>query len=765
LYQAGRAISGSESLEDILRAIQLYVAPSDTSDISIVTVHTDDEGNPSHLRVEAIIVPDRPQLKLGGRVHPISKEQYFLFNTLKGAREAIVIHDTTNDTRLDPLTRELYERLQVGALIAVPLARIEGRQLLLQVSLPNARHVMPVEVERLGTIAAQAATAIENLFLLQSLEERASRLGATNDLTSKMLQANNLDEMLRLAVQEITEIMDADQGGIIFFDLGKEVGQVVAQYRKDGPPPSIGSQISLKDNKSINWLRENKRPLAIANVNTEPLVADILELLKSQGIKSILLIPLFVRGEMIGSVGLDMISRLRPWSDVDVSLSQNISNLLASAIESTRLFEQISRTLEQTQALYRASRAINEADSLQGIAAGIATHVVRDPEASVSLISLALDANEVIRSARVEGAYLSRGDARQIQKAAFSDNTLPVLRKLKITHEPLMLEDIQEESRLTPREKRLFHLLGITSLMAVPIRMADGWTGVILVSYPKARSFKATELDRLVAIATQAATTMQNRELLIQTQESLLESRLLYQAGAGINEAETAEALLEALLPLADPINPDQVVLLLFDEPVLEGERPINFTAVAGLNRHQELIPLAQTFRVRDFPIFRRLPVTAPLVFEDIQASENVTDEERQALRHLEIRSLLYLPLRIGTRYMGWIGFNASGARTINENIVRRLQNIVQQAATALQSQQLFQEAQRRAWREEQISRITARLHSTTEPEEIMRIGLQELKRALNVKRAMAWMQPEEGSSKGFAGNGGKSSSKGSNGH
>ncbi|MGB0385646.1 MAG: GAF domain-containing protein [Ardenticatenaceae bacterium] len=788
LYEAGRAISKATSLEEILTALLDHVAPIDASHISLFAVGLNERtGMPNYLRVEAIVTSSKethlalngasPKMatikNLVGRVYPISPRQRFIIDHFQQGEELLVIHDTTHDARIDSITRSIYDEQNIQAAIvaSLPAPRIEGQPFILHVSLPQARHILPSEVELLAPIVTQTGIAIQNLYLVANLAERTQRLDRANLLASQLLVVDTLAKLTELAAREITKLMNVDQTGIVLFKEELGVGEVVAQYKVDGQASMIGEQFPLANAPSIKWLQTHRRPLAISNLENDPLLIPGLALVKSQGIRSILLIPLFVRGELIGSIGLDAIKQQRNWSDIDISLAQNLSNLVASAIDRTRLFEQIRSALEQTQTLYRASRAINEAKSKNKIAEAIAEHVVGASDATVTLITLELDANELIKEARIEASYLpfreSEAPSEFVLDDSFitantehrtsiikapkwrdnrlSDRILEIVRRLDPVQTPIMIANAEQATQLSKKEKRFLHLLGIGAFISVPIRLPN-WRGLILVTYDRPRLLTPGDGDRLAAIATQAATTMQNRELLIGTRVSLTESQRLYQASVLLGESQELEGLLKAIYPLSKPIDPDQIVLLLFDQPVREGERPINFTVQAELTIGQELLPKGKSYRVREFPLFKWQPVNMPLICEDIQRSDLLEEEERNLLRKWNLQALLYLPLRTGAGYIGWVGFNAAEARTMEPGTVRSLQTIAQQVAIALQNQQLLAEAQRRAWREEQISHITTRLHSTTDPEQIMDIALQELKRTLKIKRAKVSLHPNRDS-------------------
>ncbi len=420
------------------------------------------------------------------------------------------------------------------------------------------------DVRVLQTLANQLAVAVQNARLFQQTEERNHRLAALSTLSAKLLMSTTVDELIRIAAREITTIMAVDQSGVAFFDWPRGMARVVAQHRRDEQPPhGIGVEFPIAGTASIDWVMQHRRPLAVTDVQSDETLSSVRDILAEEGVKSILILPLFMRGELIGTIGLDVLEQPRLWSDVDLSIASTISTLLASAIESTRLFEQLQQTLEQTQELYRTS--------------------------------------------------------------------------------------------------------------------------------------------------------------------------------AAINEASRADELLHALLRVAAPLDPDQIALLLFEQPLAEQAQAERFQVAASIATRAEMLPVGR-YSADTLPLLQQPLTGQPLLIEDASSAPTLSDAERHALEALGIGSLCYLPLRVAGRYLGWVAFHAAGPRAFPDPLILRLRSLVQQVAAALQSQQLLHDAQRQAWQEEQVARITARLYASTDPAEIMRVGLTELQQTLKLKRAAAWI-------------------------
>lgn len=605
------------------------------------------------------------------------------------------------------------------------------------------REVQPYTREdeiRGNTIATQFAVALDNIRLLAESQHAAEQLTTAAEVSRVASSQLDVEEVLSRAVNLIRDRFGHYHVQVFLIDSEREWAELRAST---GP---IGAQLLARHHKLavgsqsvIGQVTGQGQYIMARSADVDgTTVHRFNELLPET--RTELALPMIIGDRVVGALDVQSIFENAFGDGADIDILQTLADQLAVAVENARLYQESQEAAEDNKALYNASRAINDSRDSDEVARAIATYVIQEPGAVVSLVKLTLDANQLIREAEVIGDSRIKSPSRRLR--SFSDLTLPILQKLDLSNDIVVREALQESEKLTEQEKRVFRMLNMGALISVPLRLPQSWSGLILVTYPEPRPFSRREITRLSNITAQTATTLQNRDLLDTTEQSLEESRLLFEASAAINTAGSARALLEAMYPLASEMNPSQIVMMLFEEPMFEGARPIRLRVAEGMTIRQETFPVGSSVFVRDLPLFRNLPVNSSLALEDAQAATHLSERERTELRKLQLRALLYLPLQVGNRYLGYIGFNMTDAARMRDNLVQRLQTVVQQAAIALQTQQYYGQAQRRAWREEQIARITSALNNAADPDEVLRIGLQELKDTLNVKRVSGWVEP-----------------------
>ncbi len=82
-----------------------------------------------------------------------------------------------------------------------------------------------------------------------------------------------------------------------------------------------------------SWKKILNEKGKIYSENIKNLPKDIIEILEPQEIKSILVYPLFVKGNFFGFIGFDECTRTKHWSKLELELLRTISGIIANAYE------------------------------------------------------------------------------------------------------------------------------------------------------------------------------------------------------------------------------------------------------------------------------------------------------------------------------------------------------------------------------------------------------------------------------------------------
>ncbi len=253
-------------------------------------------------------------------------------------REPLVVPDVRKDKRyvLDPDKALIDTRSEV----AVPL--IVGDQVLgvLDIQSDQVNAFDDDDLFVLKTLGAQVAVALENARLFQSQREEAYYLNVLLQVAENLAATTDLDEALETVVR-ITPLLVGVARCALFLYLpdeqvfvpGKAYGLSRALYEE-----FIKMRIPATNGLAFDKLAHDPKPLVIEDVASSDLIEC--QLLQTFDIRSLLMVPMIARGEVVGAILVDQGSRPTRFNQHEIDVVMGIANQAAAAVESARLTRQ-----------------------------------------------------------------------------------------------------------------------------------------------------------------------------------------------------------------------------------------------------------------------------------------------------------------------------------------------------------------------------------------------------------------------------------------
>ncbi len=124
---------------------------------------------------------------------------------------------------------------------------------------------------------------------------------------------------------------------------------IVAEYLAEGQSSALNYVSSLVDNPAYQYLLKHKEPLVAGEVQSDPRLASIHHLLRQLNIVSLLLLPLIIEEEIVGSLSLGAIDS-RHFSAEEISLARSVADQVAGALARAQLSKEhrwLSAAIEQ----------------------------------------------------------------------------------------------------------------------------------------------------------------------------------------------------------------------------------------------------------------------------------------------------------------------------------------------------------------------------------------------------------------------------------
>jgi len=101
------------------------------------------------------------------------------------------------------------------------------------------------------------------------------------------------------------------------------------------------------------------------------------------------------------------------------------------------------------------------------------------------------------------------------------------------------------------------------------------------------------------------------------------------------------------------------------------------------------------------------------------------------------------LPLTLREQAFGEMNLDLA-AEDLSPEEKEMVEAIIAQTSYALENARLFEQTVRRANRERRVLEITSKFRATNDPQEMLRIAMEELQQTLNASRAQVILQPEQ---------------------
>jgi GAF domain-containing protein len=134
-------------------------------------------------------------------------------------------------------------------------------------------------------------------------------------------------EILTYACENIVKSMDGvDRAGIVFNDNAPESGTVVAEYPIQG---GVGQKLQLEGTRIYELLTETSAPVVINDLEKADELGDNREILMGFGIKALMVLPLIVNDELIGSLGIDAVEAVHTFTQDEVDVMIAVASQLA----------------------------------------------------------------------------------------------------------------------------------------------------------------------------------------------------------------------------------------------------------------------------------------------------------------------------------------------------------------------------------------------------------------------------------------------------
>jgi GAF domain-containing protein len=316
-------------------------------------------------------------------------------------------------------------------------------------------------------------------------EVKTASLDLFIEVTKAITSSLDLDEVFELITHKIPEILNVDAATIRLLDAS---GKNLVLRAASGLSQAYLERGTIDTEQPVFKALKGE-PIVIEDATQDPRI-NYPEATKQEGIKSILVVPIPIRGQILGILRL-LTKRPRAYSVDEINFVTALGEQCGIAIENARTFKEQQSQLNYFKAIYHIGQRIHATYELDKILDHIVTRlptVMNLKAATIRLIEAHQGKLELKAAYGLSQAYLERGPL---------DDELATYYLKK--GEPVVIPDAKKDIHTIYQKEAESE--GISSILAVPITVQDDIIGILRLLTAEVRHFSDADINFALAVA------------------------------------------------------------------------------------------------------------------------------------------------------------------------------------------------------------------------------------------------------------------------
>lgn len=563
-------------------------------------------------------------------------------------------------------------------------------------------NVAPIHNEggEISSVVAVFQEITELRELEKALQDSLSETTALYEANRQITSASSVNDLANVLVNQLLTLMP-NQVYVVLqegMDRGPLQTRVVAAWPESYAGVTDVDLLALPRN-----LLMSEEPIIVSNIDQSIGFLDQtlefnmrLQAIQS-GIQSFASIPLRARGRTLGWFAVVYFDK-HSFMAEDRRFMTALADQTALALDSIFLFQSTQDALRAVANLYRSSRRIAEARDLEEMLDTI----------RMELLNFNPDRVDVLLQRTQEDIASFYFGLEWSKDPVFADiPSLPLVPKTgepigdfdPMTRDEYYIQSIDDESEATMNQT-VRQLRAIQtpyqSILSVPLSVGGRVVGRISMGFREVHIFTPDEYQFITTLADAAAYLVENDLLFRQTQESLEETGVLYQASRAIANAESRDEIVQSVIDYAADALVDKVFLLsLRSEDWTSENAELEIATSWGRDQLVDLQGLR--FTRNQLPFWNDLATVRMRWVDDVTRDPAISTDARLGYKALRISSFVIVPLRTPTRLIGAILLASAETREHQEREIRIYQSLADLAAVQLENKRLFEQTELRA--------------------------------------------------------------------
>ncbi len=260
------------------------------------------------------------------------------------------------------LNSQIYaicQQIKVKSSLSIPLTDRENLKATLTLHRCQAEsNWQPEEIKLAGKMATQAGLAIAQIEAYENMRNVAQIEATLNRITNAIRSSLEPQIMFDTIVSELGSALNVDGCSLSLWTKSDRFVRCVAFYNPQEPRTSANgttksqnatiSLVQIADNPVLQKLIQERKPLVFQDLAAKKELArhDLPWRAKS---KALLIVPLILNGEIMGSLTLRQSALSRQWEQSEIQLAESVAAQAAIAVKQARLYDTTRKQTEQLQ--------------------------------------------------------------------------------------------------------------------------------------------------------------------------------------------------------------------------------------------------------------------------------------------------------------------------------------------------------------------------------------------------------------------------------
>ncbi|HVF26048.1 MAG TPA: diguanylate cyclase [Anaerolineales bacterium] len=355
--------------------------------------------------------------------------------------------------------------------------------------------VVAIIVGRMGTITRERGEALTKLEALEKNRQTYTKfLELLNEITGIALEADNLGSVLKVLVERVGKLFEADD---CFFAFWNDTDKVTTPMAAYGSMSDIYPSLRFEPGEQTlaAAVMEAGRPLAILDLkNSSYLSPKVASLFHSH---SMLGIPLIVQQHKLGSLYMGY-NKARQFDQNEIIRGEIVARQIGLILTKSQLLEEAHRQVAELTALHDVAVASIEADSEDQLIEHV-TNIIGQNLFLDNFGVMLLDENSEVLHAHSSYRFLSTEELHMLD-ISLGEGITGQVAKTGISQR---IGNVRQVNSYLDVDKRTI------SELCVPIKLRERVLGVINAESIKGDAFSADDERLLVTLAGQLATAIE----------------------------------------------------------------------------------------------------------------------------------------------------------------------------------------------------------------------------------------------------------------